>query len=383
MSARTIEKVIDMMNRKYAPETNRPYEKMTYEKLAGLMGVSKQTLLNWNEEPGKIPSEKMDKLIELSGLSYENLRRDDNARIPGPIVQEFYESKVSSINRKIEIGKRDLVKIEKFPAPTRGTVPFNNIKNKATTVLKNAISTTAALVRKPRICALGQSDSGKSTTVNYMLNETIVPASYTPMTSVICGLHYIGDRPEFLTGVDNAVVYGRRIINGEVQGDSVAYDDYHVYDKDKILCIGDHKSVLNAYATREGAYYKSDDICIDSIHIFLDNPLLKEADYYDVPGFGSGEVADDVSLSQKMYQSDIVLYLSQADAFLKGPDLKILADMLGYHGKENLRTVYVMATHSNAIGNPIELEKILDNGAKRLVETLGDEQLENIGISVN
>ena len=383
MSARPIEKVIDMMNRKYAPEANRPYERMPYEKLAGKLGVSKQTLLNWNEDPGKISKEKIDMLMDLSGLDYNNLMRDDDSKISGPTLDEIYESKVSSINQKIEIANRDLSKIENVPEPTRGTAPFNNIKNKVITALKNTISTTSTLVRKPRICSLGQSDSGKSTNVNYLLNETIVPASYTPMTSVICGLHYIGDRPEFLTGVDNAVVYGRKIINGEVQGDPVEYDDYHVDDKDKILCIGDHKSILNAYGTREGAYYKSEDICIDSIHIFIDNPLLKEVDYYDVPGFGSGEVADDVSLSQKMYQSDIVFYLSQADAFLKGSDIKTLGDMLKYHGKEGLRTVYVMATHSNAIGDPLELEKILDKGAKRLVETLGDEQLENIGISIN
>lgn len=385
MSAHPIEKALNQMNRKKTLSPSvQPYEKVTYDKLAELLGVSKQTVLNWKDDPSKMPFDKINELYRISGVPVQELMKDDDEKMPTPDVPPTYENFASKIRNKVKIAKKELYRVNNIDITTKSSNPFVGIRDKATSDLQNIISTSEVLNRKPRACALGQSDAGKSALANHLFGETIVPASYTPMTSAICGIHDISDRPSYLTGVENAVVFGRRLKEGEPVGKAVAYDDYQSEDcKKYIIRKGDHKSILNAYGTREGAYFENSDFCIDSIHIFVDNPLLKELDYYDVPGFGSGDAADDVSLSKKMYQSDIVFYLSPADAFLRGADISTLTNMLISHGNGGLglQTIYIMATHANAVGEPSEVERILDKGIERIINSLTDSQLYDIGIS--
>lgn len=382
MSANPIEKALQQMNRKDAPVTDQPYEKVTYDKLATLLGVSRQTVINWKDDPSKMPYEKLALLHDVSGVPFQVLMKDDDEKMPTPDLDGYYTKNVSELKSEIKAAERELSTVQNMEI-TKGTdETFDNIKNHVSTELKEIIDTTKQLTRKARISVIGPSDVGKSSLLNQHLGEKILPASYTPLTSAITGIHSIDDKPSFMNDNDDAIVYYRKIVDGKPVGEEIPFDEFPQEGSDRCI-IGDHKSILNAYGTREGAYFDSEDISIDSIHIFIDNPLLKEVDYYDVPGFGSGAISDDVSLSQKTYQSDIVFYLSTTDAFLRGTDLSTLTNMLLFHANDDIgiRSCFVLATHADGAGTEDDVRNIISKGVDRLEDSLTDSQLQQLGIT--
>lgn len=382
MSANPIEKAISQMNRKDAPATDQPYEKVTYDKLASLLGVSRQTVINWRDDPSKMPLEKLTLLQEISGVPFQVLMRDDDMKMPTPDLKMYYSKNIEKLKSEISTAERGLNSVQNMEIADGTDKAFYSIKEDAIKELRELVDTTKALTRKARISVIGPSDVGKSSLLNQHLGEKILPASYTPLTSAITGIHGIDDKPSFMGKDDDAIVYFRKIVNGEPDGEAVPFDEFPQEGSDRCV-IGDHRSILNAYGTREGAYFESEDICIDAIHIFIDKPLLKEVDYYDVPGFGSGSVSDDVSLTQKTYQSDIVFYLSTTDAFLRGTDLSTLTNMLMFHANDaiGIKSCFVLATHADGAGGKDVVDDIINKGVKRLTDSLTDSQLEQLGVT--
>ena len=61
-------------NEKVMAEVN----KWTYQSLANAMGVSRQTIWNWNNDKAVPTREQGDLLAELLGCSYEQLIMEDN-----------------------------------------------------------------------------------------------------------------------------------------------------------------------------------------------------------------------------------------------------------------------------------------------------------------
>lgn len=382
-----IQKVLEQLNRENAVDgTNPRDEKLTIEKLAQMLGVTKQTLLNWKDDSSKIPAGKLVELSTISGISLDKLMEDDEKKIFGPVLEETYEPSISRLKEVIKSVEIELDKLKSLQFVTSDNAlssAVEEIQHKAIDQVKNVINSVQLSTRKKRVCAIGHSDTGKSTLANFLLGEKIALTSYTPTTSTIVYFHHIDDKPKYLENLQNAVVFGRKLIDGKPEGKIQPFDDY--LSEKTILEKGDYESVLKAYGTRAGAYFNNDEFCIDTIHIFIDNPFLKEVDYIDVPGFGSGSEMDEISLTQKLYQSDILFYLSTADAFFRGNELSLLSKMLNSHcvASKSVDSIYILATHANSVGDPETLNKLVDSGIERLVQCMTEQQLNNIEIFKN
>lgn len=381
MSYNPIQKVLDQLNRKDQKNVNPRDEKMTLDKLAELLEVSKQTVISWKDDPDKMPLAKIMILCNISGMSMDAICADDEKKLQGPDLEPTYAQSAAPIQLTLENAEKMLTKLKSMEL-TRSILLFEKKRDKEVAELENIIHITRSCSRKPRICAVGPSDAGKSSLGNYLLQKDILPTSYSPLTSVITYIHDVADKPSYLQGQDDAVVFGRpknstkKALPFDTYKDEEGIEDY-------IVRKGDYRSIVQAFGTREGAYFDNDEFIIDTVHLFADCPFLKEADYIDVPGYGSGRDEDDVALTTQMYSSDIVFFLSQADSFLRGDDLAALANIMCVHSSQSsmgIHTMYILATHANAVGTPTKVETIMRNGMKRLVDTLTEKQLELIGI---
>lgn len=377
----TIQKVLDVMNRDRGNGSSRD-EKMTLEKLGKLLGVSKQTIINWEKDPAMIPSGKLKELSKLSGLTADVLMASEDDVIPGPALKPTFEISTKHLREAIVNLREGCNQIAAIAIPIDYKA-LGKLRTGLIEELSDLADNAELQSRKPRVCALGMSDTGKSTIANFLLSEQVTPVGYTPLTSVIVYLHYISDKPEYLSGAQDTVVIGRSTERGTMSDDKIPFDVYRDEDigKQYILNKGEHKAILTSYGTRDGAFYEDESVTVDSIHVFLDNPFLKEVDYIDNPGYGSGDINDDVSLNVKMYQSDFIFYLSTGDAFFRGTEMSLLCDIISarVQSPEDLGCVYIVATHADSIGDPEKVDKILKGGVTRLIKSMSQDQLEALG----
>ena len=364
---------------------------MTLEKLAERLGVSKQTVIHYKQNPGNIPLEVLAEISRLTGYSMDYLTNNVQQMNRGPKLKPAYKE-AKKVTDKIKSARKLLRDIEDFNSDDNEFL--ESIKERMVKDVRDVIDLSEYYSRKPRIVALGRSDSGKSTLGNYLLNEEILPAEYAPLTSSITYLHSIDDKPSYLEKLENTVVIGRhKDDKGNIALKALPFDQYKDLDAKYIIRKGHYTEILDAYCTKKGFYNDNSEFVIDSIHVFIDNEFLKEVDYIDVPGFHSGDenddvaISDDVALTQKMYQADVLFYLCQVDSFFNGSDLSVLSHLMDVRGSaegtENdyaLKTLFILGTHTVSIGNPEKVLNIMHQGIDRLVEQMTDLMLENIGI---
>lgn len=376
--------------------TNNPIEntlnitKMTQETLANYLGISRQSLINYKKYPENIPYAILLKLSKLTGLTIEKLYGRGMEKCEGPKLTPTYRKNsknLKNVLRKVQgqfesIG-RQYESLKKQYKSIDEEIYGSRLKE-IDVGFKNTISIAKKMSKKPTVCSFGQSDTGKSTLINYILQEDVAPAGYTPMTTVPVYFMHVSEKPSYMKNShENAVVFGEKK-SGDIseKNNKFIHDNYldETYTKGLILKEGDHKSILQSFGTRDGAYYDSDSYLIYEIIIFLDNDILNEITFVDIPGFGSGDTNDDIGLTMDMANIDIVLFLSLANGFLRGDEITIIKQILS---TRTLEGFYLLATHANAIGNPKEVNDIIDKGCARLVKAMTNEELEHLNITEN
>ena len=376
--------------------TNNPIEntleitKMTQEALANYLSISRQSLINYKNCPKNIPYCILSKLSKLTGLTIEKLCGEETLKCEGPKLMPTYKRNSKNLRdmfRKVqgqyEVISRQYESLDKQYNNIDEEI-YNSRLNEIDATFKDTISIAKKMSKKPTVCSFGQSDTGKSTLINYILHEDVAPAGYTPMTTVPVYFMHVSEKPSYMKNShENAVVFGeKRSRDISKKNNKFIHDNYldETYTKGLILKEGDHKSILQSFGTRDGAYYDSDSYLIYEIIIFLDNDILNEITFIDIPGFGSGDTNDDIGLTMDMTNIDIVLFLSLANGFLRGNEIAIIKQILS---TRTLEGFYLLATHANAIGNPKEVNDIIDKGCARLVKAMTNEELEHLNITEN
>lgn len=228
---------------------------------------------------------------------------------------------------------------------------------------------------KPKISFVGRSDTGKSTLINSLLGDNMMPASWTPTTSIAVYLKHINDKPDFIKS--NVCIFASSLDGTNYWNEKKIYEkDY--YDTWKIA-EGDIDLLLQ-YGTRQGGKQLEK---AGAAIVFIDAPILLNCDIIDLPGFGTEQESDDIITFNTAKQADILIYLSQASGFMRIEDINYLKENIRalppLENEDNklpkLANLLVVASQAHNVnyGNRYDLKLILDNGCERFSESISDD----------
>lgn len=341
--------------------------KITKSKFAELIGVEQSSISRWEKDPGSIPFQVIQKILEKTGVSYEVLTGWKK-----PISQPL------DVNNTWEKANFTKCTLSDYISAALGNMNLPDEYKKAYVEdLNNGI--TVNLV-KPKVAIVGRSDTGKSTLINALLGTDKMPTSWTPTTSIAVYIKHVADKPAFIE--EDAWVFANQV------GEEILWDERKLNDESycrswKIAAGG--VEILRSFGTRQGENYNKE---AGSAVVFIDAPVLKTCDIVDLPGFGTETESDDDITFATAQKADVVLYLSQANGFMRIEDITYLKrniselptwEKKGENSLKPLSNLFVIASQAHTVnsGNRVQLEKILDVGCANLIKTLPNEYWAN------
>lgn len=341
--------------------------KITKFKFAELIGVEQSSISRWEKDPGSIPFQVIQKILEKTGVSYEVLTGWKK-----PISQPL------DVNNTWEKANFTKCTLSDYISAALGNMNLPDEYKKAYVEdLNNGI--TVNLV-KPKVAIVGRSDTGKSTLINALLGTDKMPTSWTPTTSIAVYIKHVADKPAFIE--EDAWVFANQV-GAECLWDERKLNDESYCRSWKIAAGG--VEILHSFGTRQGENYNKE---AGSAVVFIDAPVLKTCDIVDLPGFGTETESDDDITFATAQKADVVLYLSQANGFMRIEDITYLKrniselptwEKKGENSLKPLSNLFVIASQAHTVnsGNRVQLEKILDVGCANLIKTLPNEYWAN------
>lgn len=339
----------------------------TQSAFAELIGVEQSSISRWEKDPDSIPFQVIQKILEKTGASYEELTGWKKP-IPKPL----------DVNNTWEKANFTKCTLSDYISAALGDMNLPDEYKKAYVEdLNNGI--TANLV-KPKVAIVGRSDTGKSTLINALLGTDKMPTSWTPTTSIAVYIKHVADKPAFIE--EDAWVFANQV-GAESLWDERKLNDESYCRSWKIAAGG--VKILRSFGTRQGENYNKE---AGSAVVFIDAPVLKTCDIVDLPGFGTETESDDDITFATAQKADVVLYLSQANGFMRIEDITYLKrniselptwEKKGENSLKPLSNLFVIASQAHTVnsGNRVQLKEILDVGCANLIKTLPNEYWAN------
>ena len=334
---------------------------MTQAEFADVMGKSQNTVSRWEKEPQNLTLEVLAEISANTGFSLGDIL-NFKSKIHVP-----WKGEVSEME-KLRALKSDtntkLTQLQEYMAFNSNSSQLHkNYANKLQKIYENTLPT----IRKPRVGFLGNSDVGKSTLINAMIGQDVLPAGWTPITSLLIYVIHTEDRPDFL-GDDSVVILSNHSGNKRVDIEQLHDESY--FEQCSIESGG--INVLEKYGSREGEYYMNTDAT--AAVVYIEAPLLKLCTLLDLPGYGTGDPEDDVQAAEGKNNADILVYMSLANGFMHGNDISYLKEVLDslnpigtkQNGFEPLSNLFVVASQAHVVADKEELRNILEKGSERM-----------------
>ena len=334
----------------------------TQSAFAELIGVEQSSVSRWEKDPDSIPFQVIQKILEKTGATYEELTGWKKP-IPKPLEVENTWEKANFT--KCTLSEYISVALKEMEISDECRKAYIDD-------LQNGI--VANLV-KPKVAIVGRSDTGKSTLINALLGTEKMPTSWTPTTSIAVYIKHISDRPSFIE--EDVWVFTNQL------GEENLWDERKLHDEEycrswKIGAGG--VEILRSFGTRQGENYDKE---AGAAVVFLDAPILKTCDIVDLPGFGTETESDDNITFATAQKADVVLYLSQANGFMRIEDITYLKRNItelptweknGENTLKPLSNLFIIASQAHTVnnGNRVQLKEILDVGCANLLKTLPD-----------
>lgn len=332
----------------------------TQSAFAELIGVEQSSISRWEKDPDSIPFQIIQRILEKTGASYEELTGWKKP-IPNPLI-------VENTWKKADFTRCTL---SEYIANALKQIDLPEEQRKA--YIDDLSAGINASLIKPKVAIVGRSDTGKSTLINALLGSDKMPTAWTPTTSIAVYIKHISDRPSFIE--EDAWVFSNHL------GDENMWNERQLYDEEycrswKIAAGG--VEILRSFGTRQGENYDKE---AGAAVIFLDAPILKTCDIVDLPGFGTETESDDDITFAAAQKSDVIIYLSQANGFMRIEDITYLkrniSELPVWEDKTSnnlvpLSNLFIVASQAHTVnnGNRAQLTEILDVGCKNLLKTL-------------
>lgn len=230
-----------------------------------------------------------------------------------------------------------------------------------------------AILIKPSISIVGRSDTGKSTLINSLIGSKKMPTSWTPTTSIAVYIKHINDRPEFIK--DDVWFFANECEEERLWNVKKLYDEEYC---NKWKIAAGSIELLKEFGTRQGGGYTKK---VGSAVVFIDAPVLLNCDIVDLPGFGTETESDDEITLKAAQQTDVLIYLSQANGFMRIEDIEYLKENIrslpiwekqDENDLKPLSNLFVVASQAHSVdqGNEFELNNILTSGYENFSKTL-------------
>ena len=335
----------------------------TQAEFATLIGVDQSQISRWEKDSDSIPYQVIQRILEKTGASYEELTGWKKP-VPKPLHVKDTWKKADFTKCTLSEYIENALKGLNLPEGQRKAYIDD---------LRAGINTSLV---KPKVAIVGRSDTGKSTLINALLGSDRMPTAWTPTTSIAVYIKHISDRPAFIE--EDAWVFAR-----QVKGENT-WNERRLYDEEycrawKVAAGG--VEILRSFGTRQGEHYDKE---AGAAVIFLDSPVLKTCDIIDLPGFGTETESDDNITFSAAQKADVIIYLSQANGFMRIEDITYLKRNINEmpiweNADDNnslspLANLFVVASQAHTVdnGNRAQLAEILDVGCKNLLKTLPD-----------
>ncbi|WP_026906787.1 dynamin family protein [Paucisalibacillus globulus] len=340
----------------------------TQSEFANVMEKSQNTISRWEKEPKSITLDILDEIAQKSGYSVIDLLNIEN------VSRKPWKCDSSNASCLIELTKELNTKLAQLKNVRKNVQTESLNYTKYIEKLSNIYKHSFKKIHKPTIAFLGNSDVGKSTLINTLIGQEVLPSGWTPITSLSIYVKHIEDKPKYLND-DSAIVVSSPLKGQPLNIDWLTDEKYF-----QASCIeSGSTALLEKYGSREGKIYKEKLSEAEAAVVYVDAPILKLCTLLDLPGFGtSDDVNDDLKAAEGKENADIYVYMSLANAFMRGTDITYLKDILdrmkpfenGQNGLDPLSNLFVVASQAHVVSSNEELNKILSDGANRMNRVL-------------
>lgn len=332
----------------------------TQAEFAKLIGVEQSSISRWEKDPSSITIDIIQRILDKTGATFQELTGWEKPR-PAPLNVEDTWKKADFTKRTISDYVAGALKTMDLPEDIQAAYVDD---------LKAGI---AASLVKPKVAIVGRSDTGKSTLINALLGTDKMPTAWTPTTSIAVYIKHSSDKPAFIE--EDAWIFADHCGNETLWNERRLYDE--AYCRSWKIAAGGAE-ILGAFGTRQGESYGK---AAGSAVVFLDAPVLKDCDIVDLPGFGTETESDDDITFAAARKADVILYLSQANGFMRIEDITYLKRNIselpvweknGENTLKPLANLFIVASQAHTVnnGNRAQLTEILDVGCRNLLKTL-------------
>lgn len=336
--------------------------RLSQEEFAKLYDVSIEKVQMWDED-NDVSYKILEKIAQNTGMTLDEITGYEKPKPKAFDAKNTWEkadfTKKSIVDYiKDALDKMDLPEVQKK----------NYIDDLQAGVLQNLV--------KPSISIVGRSDTGKSTLINALIGMEKMPTAWTPTTSIAVYIKHINDRPDFIKG--DTWVFADSV------GEEQLWNVKKLYNEDyckKWKVAEGSVDILRQFGTRQGGKSEQN---VGSAVVFLDAPILLDCDIVDLPGFGTDKESDDTITFRAAQRTDILIYLSQANGFMRIEDITYLKENVRnlpvWEQKEEnklrpLSNLFVVASQAHTVGNGNinELTNILKKGYENFTKTLSED----------
>jgi len=338
--------------------------KLTQEELAILLEVRQDAISRMERAPDQITLEMLLNISKSTGYSVEDLLSLKRHQVELLTVKDNWSSLLQQRDQIISY-------LNQLNVPAVDSHYNFELINELNALKENL----RILIKKPRIAFLGNSDVGKSTMINSLLGQEVLPAAWTPTTSIPILIRHMDEKPDFLE--DNAVTF-KSIDNSPDKFDYSQLGNKEYFEN--WFFESGSPEILSTYGTRQGHKHSADSV--SSAILYVDSTLLETCELMDLPGFGTGDRSEDDDMSKSGKETaDIFVYLSIVNGFMRGTDINYLKETLSVlplienkntNNLKPLNNLYVVSSQAHIINDKEKITSILDEGSKRISATLPD-----------
>lgn len=335
--------------------------KLSVEEFAKEYEVSIEKVEEW-DLTNEVTFSIIEKIMKKTSMSFEEITNYKKPKIEAIQLDNTWENLKFTYKNYLEY-------INKIP----NEAILKEYWNKYIKDLKNGIEKK---LKKPIISFIGRSDTGKSTLINSLIGIEKMPTSWTPTTSIAVYVKHIEDKPKFIK--EDVWIFSDSLNGKNFWDISKLYDEE--YCKRWKIASGEIE-ILKKFGIRQNGNVLSH---VGSAIVFIDAPILLNCDILDLPGYGTEMESDDRIAFEAINKTDILIYLSQANGFMRIEDITYLKENIRclsvWENKKNnnlkpFSNLFIVASqaHTVANGNKKELKNILLKGSENFTKVLSND----------
>ncbi len=375
-------------------ELREEYLEISIEKMSEKSGISIEDLNKYEDNHLLLEQKTINDII--NNLELDSMELSEEGIMYKTITYEAWSPTITERIKELKSEKENLTNSYAY---FKQQIEQNDKSETLTDLIGKKLTVLEQIlykIKKPSVTLTGASSTGKSTMINHMLGDNTLPADYTPTTSISTKIIHVEDKPEYMGDNTTAIFKISNKNNSFIETHKLNEKKYF---NDHLVEMGD-LNLISEFGKHEGDKYlrnKEDMKNFDFVIVcYLDKPILKLCDIWDIPGTNV-KVEDDYIASKSRQGADITLYLSVATQFLPLPDMQHISNILKAQSTikgdfENIgefENLFIIASQANNIkknGTATEtVDDILDKRIKELCDSIEKKHIskENTDFSLD